>query len=40
MAMQAVRRIKMADAHDWRGALLAFAGLDEAAAVAALPEEK
>jgi tetratricopeptide (TPR) repeat protein len=40
MAMQAVRRIKMADAHDWRGALLAFGGLDEAAAAAALPEEE
>jgi len=30
----------IADLNDWRGALLAFAGINEAAVVAALPEEK
>ncbi|MGD0046294.1 MAG: tetratricopeptide repeat protein [Bryobacteraceae bacterium] len=40
IALQAVKRMKMADMYDWRGALLAFANLDEAAVAAALPEEK
>ena len=40
IAFQAVKRMKMADMFDWRGALLAFADLNEAAVAAALPEEK
>jgi predicted Zn-dependent protease len=40
IAFQALKRMKMADLHDWRGALLAFAGLNEAAVAAALPDDK
>jgi tetratricopeptide (TPR) repeat protein len=40
IAFQAVKRMKMADLYDWRGALLAFADLNEAAVAAALPSEK
>jgi len=40
IAFQAVKRMKMADLYDWRGALLAFADINEAAVAAALPSEK
>jgi len=40
VALQAQKRMKMADLFDWRGALAAFGDLNEAAVAAALPEEK
>jgi hypothetical protein len=40
LALQIIKHMKMTNLDDWRAAHQAFAGLDEAAALAALPDQK
>ncbi len=40
ITLQIVKRMKMTNVNDWRAAHLAFAGLDEAAVLAAIPDQK